>query len=82
MREFVNPEGLAAALAAEVAAALRARIEKDGRAAMAVSGGTTPMRFFEALSQEILDWSVVTVTLVDDRCVPDLSPRSNARLAA
>jgi 6-phosphogluconolactonase len=80
LREFVNSEGLAVALAAKVAGALRARIEKDGRAALAVSGGTTPVRFFEALSEEILDWAAVTVTLVDDRCVPDLSPRSNARL--
>ena len=36
---------------------------------MAVSGGTTPALFFEALSQRTLDWPNVTVTLVDERFV-------------
>jgi 6-phosphogluconolactonase len=63
-----------------VAAALRTRIAETGSAALAVSGGTTPVQFFFALSQQILDWADVTITLVDDRCVPENSPRSNARL--
>ncbi len=32
------------------------------------------------MSQEAIDWSRVTVTLVDERRVPDDNPRSNARL--
>jgi 6-phosphogluconolactonase len=45
-----------------------------------VSGGSTPGQFFEALSRVDIDWSKVTVTLVDERLVPDTSPRSNAAL--
>ncbi len=47
---------------------------------IAVSGGTTPQKFFEALSCEKLGWSRVLVTLVDERQVDDTSPRSNAKL--
>lgn len=80
MAEFSGPEALAAALAARVADAIRARLARDGAAAIALSGGTTPVKFMEALSREALDWPRVSVTLVDDRCVPENSERSNARL--
>ena len=80
MREFVNSERLAAALADAVGSALRARLARDELAVLAVSGGTTPVKFFQALSARQLDWSREVVTLVDDRCVPEASERSNARL--
>jgi 6-phosphogluconolactonase len=79
MREFAGPEEVAEALAAFVAGALRARLE-SGPAAIALSGGQTPMRFFRALSEQALDWARVTVTLVDDRFVPESSERSNAAM--
>jgi 6-phosphogluconolactonase len=79
MREFAGPEELAEALAAFVADALRARLE-SGPAVIALSGGQTPMRFFRALSEQALDWARVTVTLVDDRFVPESSERSNAAM--
>lgn len=71
---------LAAALAAEVAGKLAAAIAEKGRASLAVSGGQTPGPFFDALSQQKLDWDKVDVTLVDERFVPETSERSNARL--
>lgn len=72
---------LAAALADAVAAGIAAGISERGAAAVAVSGGTTPKRFFEALSgREDVDWPKVTVTLVDERWVDEDSARSNARL--
>jgi 6-phosphogluconolactonase len=71
---------LAEALASYVATALTSRIATHGAAALAVSGGTTPVKFFEVLAARQLDWSAVTVTLVDDRCVDESSPRSNAGL--
>lgn len=71
---------LSAALAEAVAADLAQAIETRGQALLAVSGGNTPRRFMVALSQQDLDWSKVTVTLVDERWVPPSHPRSNARL--
>jgi 6-phosphogluconolactonase len=78
---FETRDELASALAARVADTLKAAIARRGVTFLAVSGGTTPGRFFAALSKEALDWSKVTVTLVDERFVPESSPRSNAALA-
>ena len=79
-RDFPTPDALATAMAARVAAALAADIAATGTATLAVSGGTTPRRFFQALSQTPLAWAQVTVILVDERCVPETSPRSNTAL--
>jgi 6-phosphogluconolactonase len=80
LHAFDDGQALAKALSADIAGKLRAAIEQRGEALIAVSGGSTPKRLFEALSHEALDWSRVTVTLVDERWVPDTDERSNARL--
>jgi 6-phosphogluconolactonase len=77
---FANPADLAESLANDVASCLRGAIAEKGVAVLAVSGGTTPQKFFEALAQTKLDWAKVQVTLVDERRVDETSPRSNARL--
>jgi len=79
-RTFATREDLAAQIAADVADRLRAAIKAKGGATLAVSGGTTPALFFEALSHKDLDWTKVIVTLVDERFVPPSSERSNERL--
>lgn len=72
---------LATALADAVAADLKTGIAERGAASLAVSGGSTPARFFAALAQRAdVDWSKVSVTLVDERWVDGNSDRSNARL--
>lgn len=81
LHDFATREALAEALARAVADVLRQAIADRGTAFLAVSGGTTPARFMAALSREPLDWRSVAVTLVDERFVPDTSPRSNAALA-
>ena len=79
-REFSGPEALATMLARNVAEPLRQAIVLRGAASLAVSGGTTPKRFFAALSAENIDWAKVSITLVDERWVDKDSERSNARL--
>lgn len=79
-RIFEAREELAETLARDVADELARAIEARGRATLAVSGGTTPRLFFEKLSEADLPWQRVTVTLVDERQVPETSERSNARL--
>lgn len=79
-RIFPTREALAGALAFHVADSLRRAVRNRGRAVLAVSGGTTPAKLFEALSRERLDWTKVAVTLVDERFVPPSSERSNERL--
>jgi len=77
---FTNCSAQAAALAERVAAQLREAIAERGTAVIAVSGGSTPKDFFAQLSKQALDWAKVTVTLVDERWVPDSDARSNAKL--
>lgn len=78
--EFAGRGELARALAADTAATLTRAIAKRGAAFLAVSGGRTPAEMFAALSGEDIDWAKVAVTLVDERNVPESSPRSNAAL--
>src|SRR5208283_2083130 len=79
-RDFADDEDLAPAFAEWTAERLRAAIAERGEALLVVSGGKTPERYFEALSSMPLDWTRVSITLADERRVPDDSSRSNARL--
>lgn len=80
-RDFRDKQALADSLADQVAADLAAAVKSRGAATLAVSGGSTPARFFAALSsRDAVQWDRVTVTLVDERWVYETSERSNARL--
>ncbi|EKF58989.1 6-phosphogluconolactonase [Agrobacterium albertimagni AOL15] len=77
MKTFETGAALAAGLADAVASALSGAIANKGAATLAVSGGSTPKAFFEALSTRTLDWPKVKITLVDERFVDEDNPRSN-----
>jgi len=78
---FSTKERLAETLADAIAENLNAGLDERGTASLAVSGGSTPKRFFEVLgAREDVDWENVAVTLVDERWVDENSERSNARL--
>jgi 6-phosphogluconolactonase len=80
-RDFSDKQQLADALADAVAGNLKAGVASRGAASLAVSGGSTPARFFKALSERAdVPWDKVTVTLVDERWVDEASDRSNGRL--
>jgi 6-phosphogluconolactonase len=79
-RIFETGATLADTLANDVANWLKEAIAKNGSAVIAVSGGSTPKPFFATLSKQKMDWAKVTITLVDERAVPEDNPRSNARL--
>jgi len=78
--EFAAPETLAKTFAGRIAGVLADAIKARGNALLAVSGGTTPVHLFKALSEAEIDWPKVTITLVDERFVPPSSPRSNEGL--
>jgi 6-phosphogluconolactonase len=65
-------------LAVSLAEHLRAAIQQRGHARIAFSGGSTPAQLFKQLSLQVLDWSKVDITLVDERCVGEDDERSNA----
>lgn len=79
--DFNDKQSLAVALAKTIANQLATGIAERGSASLAVSGGSTPKKLFAALStHQDIDWSKVTITLVDERWVDANSDRSNARL--
>ena len=79
--DFDDRLALAKALAGAIAADINATIAETGSAVIAVSGGTTPAKFFGQLGKhKDVDWEKVTVTLVDERWVDETSDRSNANL--
>jgi 6-phosphogluconolactonase len=78
--EFSSRDDLAAGLAARVKEALEEAVSLRGRAVLAVSGGSTPVAFFKALSKLEMAWEQVTIMLVDERMVPASHERSNAKL--
>ncbi|MEM1047621.1 MAG: 6-phosphogluconolactonase [Pseudomonadota bacterium] len=80
LKEFASAETLAESLAERVATGLRAAIDKRGTASLAVSGGSTPALFFAHLCRQELAWDRVTITLVDERWVPETDDRSNAAM--
>jgi 6-phosphogluconolactonase len=79
IHKFEDPSDLASALAKAVKSRLARAVSEKGRALLLVSGGSTPGRFFDALSQETLPWEKICVSLVDERCVAADHERSNAR---
>ncbi|MET0125360.1 MAG: 6-phosphogluconolactonase [Pseudomonas caspiana] len=79
-REFDNPQLLAETLAANVAEQLKTAITAKGVATLVVSGGRSPVAFFQSLAQQPLDWSKVVISLADERWVPVEHADSNAGL--
>ena len=63
-----------------VAELLRQGIAERKVASLAVSGGHSPIAFFDQLSRQILSWEQVSITLVDERWVPTSSEDSNEHL--
>lgn len=66
--------------AQRIAQQLQTAIAQRGRATLALSGGRSPIALFEHLRQQDIDWARVQITLVDERCVPEDHPDSNALL--
>ncbi|MBI5557045.1 MAG: 6-phosphogluconolactonase [Deltaproteobacteria bacterium] len=79
-RGFHDGGNQAVALASFIAGLLQAAVAKRGYASMVVSGGSTPVSFFKALSFEDIPWRQVIVTLADERWVDPSDSASNEGL--
>ncbi len=74
---FDSREALLAALQEDCVAELDAALKERGKASFLVSGGSSPAPLYQRLSQINLDWSSVSVALVDERWVNCDHPKSN-----
>jgi len=75
-----NKQELAELLAESVASRLKEVIAEKEKAVLVVSGGSTPQPFFQALSEQQLDWAKVSITLADERWLDVEDVRSNEKL--
>ena len=80
INEFEQRQLLDEALADNVANILASAVKQKGKASIAVSGGSTPKGFFNALSKKALPWQSITITLADERWVDIDSNDSNTKL--
>ena len=92
VRRYGDAEGVARAVATEVASRLHAPVAAHGLVGaterwpfgLVLAGGTTPRRAYEILaslrSTEV-PWTAVTVWFSDERCVPADHPDSNYAMA-
>ncbi len=86
IRVHAGTEVLSRAAAGVFAQAARKCITpKGGRLLVALSGGRTPLRAYELLSQppyrDMVRWDKTHVFWGDERCVPKDDPQNNARAA-
>lgn len=77
---FDQPKKLAAALAESIGEDLKRAVAERGEASLVVSGGSTPLPLFLALSHTALPWQNVYVTLADERWVDPSDSASNEKL--
>jgi 6-phosphogluconolactonase len=80
LKRFPTMAELAQALAADVAQTLARAIDARGGASLIVSGGKTPVKFFEQLRAQPIEWRRVCIALVDERWVDPSDPGSNEKM--
>jgi 6-phosphogluconolactonase len=78
--KFADSDSLSLSLSRQLTANLDAAIAARGLASLVVSGGKSPIKLFEQLRSESLDWSRVCVALADERWVEPTDPDSNEKL--
>lgn len=80
MKEFSSKDQLDQALCADLAKIIQRAISDKGSANILLSGGSSPIRLYELMSNADLDWSKVLIGLVDERFVPPINEFSNEKM--
>jgi len=81
LHRFDDAEAAARAAALHILNDLNAALQECDEATLAVSGGSTPRKMFEAMAEVPFDWTGVKLFFVDERMVPPDHPDSNYRMA-
>ncbi len=80
LRTFNSRDIMSRAVAKYTAALIKKNTDSGSVFTLALSGGRSPVLFYELLAEESVDWSMVKLFLVDDRKVEQTHPDSNALL--
>jgi 6-phosphogluconolactonase len=78
---FLDAKQAAEACGSYILERLAEAIQKNGRAMLAISGGSSPRPMFEFFARTELLWDKVQVFWVDERGVPPTDSQSNFKLA-
>ena len=78
--KYPNSADMMQSLSVELVTDLMGALTENGKATLAVPGGSTPGPLFDLLSRADFDWTNVTIMLTDERWVSTDSPRSNTAL--
>lgn len=78
---YEDPGETAAACCRKILDLLKEQLANRDRAALAISGGSTPKLLFAEMAKSGFDWTRVHLFFVDERCVPPLDDQSNYKLA-
>jgi 6-phosphogluconolactonase len=78
---YEDPRETAAACCQKILEVLKETLADRDRAALAVSGGTTPKLLFADMAKSRFDWSRTHLFWVDERGVPPTDAQSNYKLA-
>ncbi|BDM64489.1 6-phosphogluconolactonase [Shewanella sp. NFH-SH190041] len=79
-KSFDTTAALEQQLAERIAQQLQQAVDSRGEASLVVSGGSTPLKLFRALSDIAIDWRDVYITLADERWVEPYDKDSNESL--
>ena len=77
---FTDKAQLESTLALEISQKLEQEIKRNGEATLLVSGGSTPKKLYEILSNTGIDWNNVSIGLIDERFVATDTDESNELL--
>src|SRR6202163_1500853 len=80
VQRYADIDTLSRELAMQIAKSLTVAIGARGLASLVVSGGRSPVRLFEILRTQPLDWGRVCLALADERWVRPEDAASNERL--
>lgn len=78
---YESADAASVACARKLLELLEGALSSQPRAALAVSGGSTPKRMFAEMAQSRFNWTNVHLFWVDERCVPPTDSQSNYKLA-
>ncbi|TQR32317.1 6-phosphogluconolactonase [Campylobacter sp. MIT 99-7217] len=78
--EFKDNQTSAKELSKTLSALLKEKLQKQALVRLALSGGRSPISFFEFFQKENLEWQKVHFSLVDERITPKDSENSNENL--
>ncbi len=80
VQAYPDGDALAEAASELIARSLADGLQRAGRATFVATGGSTPAAAYRRLAAADIDWSMVAITLSDERWVPPSDRDSNERM--